>query len=82
MTESEVIFILSSIMFGFFFSFFFLSFFLLSFVKYFQNAVKIITFHFHVINDTYKGINTPFIALFADLEIMQILSVITRLNHS
>jgi hypothetical protein len=33
-----------------------------------------------VINDTYKGINTLFIALFADLEIMQILSAITRLN--
>jgi hypothetical protein len=31
---------------------------------------------------SYKGINTPFIALFADLEIMQILSAITRLNHS
>jgi hypothetical protein len=30
----------------------------------------------------YKGINTPFIALFADLEIMHILSAITRLNHS
>jgi hypothetical protein len=27
----------------------------------------------------YKGINTPFIALFADLEIMHILSAITRL---
>jgi hypothetical protein len=30
-----------------------------------------------VINDTYKGINTLFIALFADLEILQILSAIT-----
>jgi hypothetical protein len=37
---------------------------------------------FSQLNDTYKGINTPFIALFADLEIMQILSAITRLNHS
>jgi hypothetical protein len=35
-----------------------------------------------VINDTYKGINTLFIALFADLEIMQILNAITRLNQS
>jgi hypothetical protein len=35
-----------------------------------------------VINDTYKRINTPFIVLFADLEIMQILSAVTRLNHS
>ena len=35
-----------------------------------------------MINDTHKGINTLFIALFADLEIMQILSAITRLNHS
>ena len=33
-----------------------------------------------MINDTHKGINTLCIALFVDLEIMQILSAITRLN--
>jgi hypothetical protein len=44
-------------------------------LSYYPNQQK-------VINDTYKGINTPFIGLFADLEIMQILSAITRPNHS